>query len=177
MNRRDRRGQAARSKIVDRKVAGVAKALAADGGGFATRKEINEFAQQVNDALHGIAKLVNQNQSAITRAFTMTDAHLQVSRRIINDQLLGCVKITHPGGAYYDEEGYPLDSERCVAPRTSQSLVDYDWYYQEYNKAQHVILFMQLIKKFVPGEETAPEPQHTDELVFGGDHGQDQASP
>lgn len=119
-------------------------------------KKVNEAISLLSKNQEALGHNINQNLDAVRGAFQFTDAHLQVTRRIMNDMALGRLQML------VDEEGAP-------------EAIDYDFYHQQYHYTRYVILFFQWLRKFLgwdkdeeKPEEPAEEP--TDDFTFGGDY-------
>ncbi len=115
----------------------------------------------LSDNQEQLGRNVNQNLSTIQGAFHFVDAHQGVSRRIMNDMAMGRLQMI------LDADGAP-------------ELVDYEWYYQQYQWHRYAILFVEWLLKFTghakerDDEKEAPEPETPeakgDDFTFGGDY-------
>lgn len=136
---------------------------------LATKLELENLVEKINAGLkllgdnqEKLGRNFNQNLSAIQGAFHFVDAHQYVSRRIMNDMALGRLQMI------LDSDGAP-------------ELVDYEWYYQQYQWARYAILFVEWLKKFTghadedddDKKEEAEEPLmelEADDFTFGGNY-------
>jgi hypothetical protein len=133
-----------------------------------TKLEIESLVEKFNAGLkllsinqEKLGRNFNQNLSAIQGAFHFVDAHQYVSRRIMNDMALGRLQMI-------------LDAAE------KPELIDYEWYYQQYQWTRYAILFVEWLKKFTGHADADEEDEKEDEkpapdikgddFTFGGDY-------
>ncbi len=130
-----------------------------------------ESLQTMEGNIQQVVRSHNENMHSIKTAFVMTDMHLFVQRRIMNDMAHGRVKfVGHEGGS-----PYPIDP---------YAEVDNEWYVNEYMLAVHILNIVRFITT-EPKPEAPPHvlgtvdgepPAPADDYSFGGDYGGSKAS-
>lgn len=157
-----------------------AKAKAKGNGAseFVTRKEVNEAFQTYADNLRRLADLFNENQRALRNAFELVDAHQAVMRRLAHDSMWGQIRPIplHPNDAQDIANGCFSDT-RVFMKREGQ-IIDYEWYFEQYNFAQAIIAMALAIRRFLKLDEqpTQAEQKPEADFVFGGDYGENQVN-
>jgi len=135
-------------------------------------KKVNEGFKMLSQNQENLGKNINQNLSAIMGAFQFTDAHLHVSRRILNDTAMGRLRM-------------------LVAESNGEETlegIDYDWYHGQYQLTRGVVLFFQWMRKVLgmtdkpavkagEAEEPVEQMHDVEDFVFGGDYASQNAAP
>lgn len=133
-------------------------------------KKVNEGFRMLSQNQENLGKNINANLNAIMGAFQFTDAHLHISRRVLNDTALGRLRMIVVGSK--GEETFEG--------------IDYEWYFGQYQLTRGVVLFFQWMRKVlgmtdkeqVDGRVELAEAMHdTEDMVFGGDYAGQNATP
>lgn len=138
--------------------------------------------------------MLNNNQAALVRAFSMTDGHLYVLRAILTDLHRGTAR---PKPLHQDDVAWleTSPSEEEINKRSwgkvADQIVDYEWYYEQYNARMKAAAEAAAAAEEAAAEEAAkdasakePGPAAAegpdvpaDDFVFGGDYAGQNASP
>ncbi len=122
---------------------------------YAKVADVNKAYQQLSDNHEAFGKLFNANMGEIKTSFTMTDSWHHIFRRVMNDMVKGNVET--------NEEG-----------------IAWDWYFKQYGAvAAFANAVAALAKKSEPekDEPATPKREYTEDLVFGGDHANQNSPP
>jgi hypothetical protein len=128
-----------------------------DPNAFALREEVNRAVQQLARAQDQLVATVNQNLHGIGVAFSMSDAHFMVQRRILNDM--------HKDDVQLGDQGE----------------IDWNWYHLQYNGMIGFCSFFADLKRLLELESAQAkssttaqmeEPSSSDDYEFGSEQGQ-----
>lgn len=158
-------------------------------------QNVNTAIQQLSTNQERLGNMLNNNQAALVRAFSMTDGHLYVLRAILTDVQRGTARLKpmHPDDAAWLETK-PSDEEisrHVWLAHTKDCVVDYEWYYEQYNAKMKAAAEAAAAAEEAAAEEAAkdasakePGPAAAegpdvpaDDFVFGGDYAGQNASP
>lgn len=117
--------------------------------------DVNKAYQQLSDNHKAFGKLFNTNMGEIRTSFSMTDSWHHVFRRVMNDMVKGNVET--------NEEG-----------------IAWDWYFKQYGAVAAFANAVATLAKKSESEKdepTKPEREYTEDLVFGGDHANQNSPP
>lgn len=124
---------------------------------FATREQVNEVVQQLNDNQQQLGKLLNQTNRGVIQAFTIQDGHIHVQRRIFNDMAKDLLRDGCEGTMKVLEDGS----------------IDWTWYFNEYEMMKVAVAFAMWIRKITGDTPAVKDQQQQDDeadFVFGGDY-------
>lgn len=152
-------------------------------------QNVNTAIQQLSTNQERLGNMLNNNQAALVRAFSMTDGHLYVLRAILTDVQRGTARLKpmHPDDAAWLETK-PSDEEisrHVWLAHTKDCVVDYEWYYEQYNAKMKAAAEAaaaaeatedEAEKEPSPAAEESPVAQ-ADDFVFGGDYAGQNTSP
>ncbi len=141
------------------------------------RAEANKAFQQLNQNQQALAGVVAQNQDVLRKAFTFTDAHLFVQRRIMQDMFRNRARPTplHEEDVEWlaTNPGWEAEAKHLWM-MTETSEIDFGWYYDQYNGATGFFGFIEAWAKArnAEQEEEKKDDETPDEkgTVFGGDY-------
>jgi hypothetical protein len=108
-------------------------------------------------ALEGFTKIYNTNMQAFGKAFAMTDGHVYVLNRMIQDIVKSCV--------YYSPAYMKWQSKNANGvPYPGEDVFDLAYYFGEFNKMQE--------RKMKEAQQKSQDAPAKNAEEFGGDYGQ-----
>lgn len=166
-NRKARRAQVALAK---RKAHEEKRADDANAEQFVTQRQLQQVVEAYEQNLASITEVLTHNARAVRDALALVDAHMHVTRRVMNDVVQECF-------ATFNDPNFtgelPVWGDSYFVVGTEEGEVDYEWYFEQYNFCTAMIHAGLAIRRFLeldtPSEEV-PEDPYVDEIEFGGDY-------